>query len=97
MYMLKGDERYLVVIPYFHIYAFSVCMMTGLWVGALQIIHPRYDPDAVLASIKRVPPDLLPGRADRLRVALEPPAGSASSGSSTSAISTAAARPARSR
>jgi len=53
MYVLNGDERYLVVIPYFHIYAFSVCMMTGLWVGALQIIHPKYDPDAVLASIKQ--------------------------------------------
>ena len=51
MYLHSGEERYLVVIPYFHIYAFSVCMMVGLWIGALQIIHPKYDPDAVLASI----------------------------------------------
>ena len=60
MYVLNGDERYLVVIPYFHIYAFSVCMMTGLWVGALQIIHPKYDPDAVLASIKQFRPTYFP-------------------------------------
>src|SRR5262249_52542321 len=26
-YVVSGNERYLVVIPYFHIYAFSVCMM----------------------------------------------------------------------
>jgi long-chain acyl-CoA synthetase len=59
-YILGGDERYLVVIPYFHIYAFSVCMMTGLWVGALQIIHPKYDPEQVLASIKQFRPTYFP-------------------------------------
>src|SRR5262249_22463871 len=56
MYIMSGEERYLVVIPYFHHYAFSVCMMMGLWIGALQVIHPKYDPDAVLASIKQFRP-----------------------------------------
>jgi long-chain acyl-CoA synthetase len=60
MYVLSGEERYLVVIPYFHIYAFSVCMMMGLWIGALQVIHPKYDPDAVLASIKQFRPTYFP-------------------------------------
>ena len=60
MYVFGGEERYLVVIPYFHIYAFSVCMMTGLWTGALQIIHPKYDPDQVLASIKQFRPTYFP-------------------------------------
>ena len=59
-YIVGGEERYLVVIPYFHIYAFSVCMMTGLWVGALQIIHPKYDPEQVLASIKQFRPTSFP-------------------------------------
>jgi len=59
-YIFSGDERYLVVIPYFHIYAFSVCMMMGLWIGALQVIHPKYDPDAVLASIKQFRPTYFP-------------------------------------
>jgi len=59
-YVLGGTERYLVVIPYFHIYAFSVCMMVGLRVGALQIIHPKYDPDAVLASIRDLQPTYFP-------------------------------------
>ena len=59
-YILCGEERYLVVIPYFHIYAVSVCMMTGLWVGALQIIHPKYDPEQVLASIKQFRPTYFP-------------------------------------
>ncbi len=60
VYLYGGDERYLVVIPYFHIYAFSVCMMVGLWIGALQIIHPKYDPDAVLASIRKFRPTYFP-------------------------------------
>jgi long-chain acyl-CoA synthetase len=59
-YVLGGNERYLVVIPYFHIYAFSVCMMMGLWIGALQILHPKYDPDQVLDSIRRFRPTYFP-------------------------------------
>jgi long-chain acyl-CoA synthetase len=59
-YILGGSERYLVVIPYFHIYAFSVCMMVGLRVGALQIIHPKYEPEAVLASIRDFRPTYFP-------------------------------------
>jgi long-chain acyl-CoA synthetase len=59
-YAIGGSERYLVVIPYFHIYAFSVCMMVGLRIGALQIIHPKYDPDQVLASIRDFRPTYFP-------------------------------------
>jgi long-chain acyl-CoA synthetase len=59
-YILGGTERYLVVIPYFHIYAFAVCMMVGLRVGALQIIHPKYEPEAVLASIRDFRPTYFP-------------------------------------
>ena len=59
-YIYGGSERYLVVIPYFHIYAFSVCMMVGLRVGALQIIHPKYEPEAVLASIRDFRPTYFP-------------------------------------
>ena len=59
-YILNGNERYLVVIPYFHIYAFSVCMMVGLRVGALQIIHPKYDPEQVLNSIRDFRPTYFP-------------------------------------
>jgi long-chain acyl-CoA synthetase len=59
-YTLAGSERYLVVIPYFHIYAFSVCMMVGLRIGALQIIHPKYDPEQVLISIRDFRPTYFP-------------------------------------
>jgi long-chain acyl-CoA synthetase len=59
-YVFSGEERYLVVIPYFHIYAFSVCMMVALWIGAQQIIHPKYDPEQVLVSIRDLRPTYFP-------------------------------------
>jgi long-chain acyl-CoA synthetase len=59
-YVLNRSERYLVVIPYFHIYAFSVCMMMGIRVGALQVIHPKYDPEQVLAAIRDFRPTYFP-------------------------------------
>jgi long-chain acyl-CoA synthetase len=59
-YTINGCERYLVVIPYFHIYAFTVCMMVGLRIGALQIIHPKYDPEQVLASVRDFRPTYFP-------------------------------------
>jgi len=59
-YVLSRSERYLVVIPYFHIYAFTVCMMMGIRVGALQIIHPKYDPEQVLDAIRTLRPTYFP-------------------------------------
>src|SRR5262249_49209412 len=59
-HIFARNERYLVVIPYFHIYAFSVCMMTGIRIGALQIVHPKYDPEQVLASIRDFRPTYFP-------------------------------------
>lgn len=56
----RGEARYLLVIPYFHIYAFTVGMMMGLWNGALQVLIPRYDPDQVLAAIRDFRPTYFP-------------------------------------
>ncbi len=56
----RADSRYLLVIPYFHIYAFTVGMMCGVWVGALQIILPRYDVEQVLAAIRDFRPTYFP-------------------------------------
>jgi long-chain acyl-CoA synthetase len=56
----RGEARYLLVIPYFHIYAFTVGMMCGMWIGALQILIPRYDVDQVLAAIRDDRPTFFP-------------------------------------
>src|SRR5580765_7901461 len=56
----RGEARYLLVIPYFHIYAFTVGMMLGTWMGALQIIVPKYDVDLVLQALRDFRPTFFP-------------------------------------
>jgi long-chain acyl-CoA synthetase len=56
----RGEGRYLLVIPYFHIYAFTVGMMCGVWVGGLQIIIPKYDVEQVLSAIREFRPTYFP-------------------------------------
>src|SRR5262245_20824143 len=56
----RGEARYLLVIPYFHIYAFTVGMMKGIWVGALQVLIPKYDVDQVLAALREFRPTYFP-------------------------------------
>jgi long-chain acyl-CoA synthetase len=56
----RGDHRYVIVIPYFHIYAFTLGLMLGTWVGALQVLIPKYDPDLVLSAIRDYRPTFVP-------------------------------------
>ena len=56
----RGDERYLLVIPFFHIYGFTVGMMAGAWLGALQILIPKYDVEALLNAVRDHRPTYFP-------------------------------------
>jgi long-chain acyl-CoA synthetase len=56
----RGDDRCLLVIPYFHIYAFTVGMMCGTWIGAQQILMPKYDVEQVLAAMRDYRPTYFP-------------------------------------
>jgi long-chain acyl-CoA synthetase len=56
----RGEDAYLLVIPYFHIYGFTVGMMAGTWVGAQQVLIPKYDVDALLCAIRDYTPTYFP-------------------------------------
>jgi long-chain acyl-CoA synthetase len=56
----RGDSTYLLVVPYFHIYAFTVGMMKGVWVGARQVLLPKYDVEQVLGAIREYRPTYFP-------------------------------------
>ena len=56
----RGHDRFLLVIPYFHIYGLTVGMMRGLWQGARQILIPKYDVEAVLAALRDHQPTYFP-------------------------------------
>ncbi|MCM3872727.1 MAG: long-chain fatty acid--CoA ligase [Pyrinomonadaceae bacterium] len=56
----RGDDTYLMVIPYFHIYGFTVGMIAGAWRGAQQVLIPKYDVEAVLTAIRDYRPSYFP-------------------------------------
>ncbi|MFL6245957.1 MAG: long-chain-fatty-acid--CoA ligase [Thermoanaerobaculia bacterium] len=56
----RGEERYLLVIPFFHIYGFTVGLMAGAWLGAQQILIPKYDVDALLDAVRTYSPTYFP-------------------------------------
>jgi long-chain acyl-CoA synthetase len=55
-----GGETYLLVIPFFHIYGFTVGMMVGTWLGVQQVLIPKYDVEALLNAIRDYCPTYFP-------------------------------------
>ena len=49
--LVEGAERALVVLPLFHIYALTVNLLFGVRLGALMVLHTRFDFDAALQEI----------------------------------------------
>jgi long-chain acyl-CoA synthetase len=56
----RGTPCYVVVLPYFHIYAFTVCMMSSIWNAGKQLIFSKYDPEQVLSAIRDHRPTYFP-------------------------------------
>ncbi len=59
--LAEGAERMLVVLPLFHIYALSVCLLLGVRLGAHLVLHARFDPDAVIADLQDKRISIFPG------------------------------------
>ncbi|MFN7948620.1 MAG: long-chain fatty acid--CoA ligase [Blastocatellia bacterium] len=55
-----GNERYLMVIPYFHIYGQTVGILVGTWQGAMQIQIPKFDVNLLLEAIRKYQPTFFP-------------------------------------
>nr|WP_038243159.1 long-chain fatty acid--CoA ligase [Virgibacillus massiliensis] len=56
-----GMERYLSVIPLFHVYGMTSCMNLSIYTGAMNILLPKFDIEEVLQTIKDVQPTSFPG------------------------------------
>jgi long-chain acyl-CoA synthetase len=56
----RGEDCYLLVIPLFHIYGFTVGMLEGTWRGVQQVLIPKYDVEAVLTAIRDYRPTYFP-------------------------------------
>ncbi|HEX5706589.1 MAG TPA: long-chain fatty acid--CoA ligase [Pyrinomonadaceae bacterium] len=56
----RGEDTYLLVIPFFHIYGFTVGLVAGVWRGVQQVLIPKYDVDALLNAIRDYTPTYFP-------------------------------------
>lgn len=57
----RGNERFLLVLPFFHVYGLVVGAIFGVWCGALQILIPKFDVNLLLTAIARHQPTFFPG------------------------------------
>ncbi|MBI3468939.1 MAG: AMP-binding protein, partial [Planctomycetes bacterium] len=69
-----GEETVLAVLPFFHSYGLSACVMTGMAMAATLVLHHRFNSRAVLRLIERhrptffiAVPAMLAAMNDRLR------------------------------
>ncbi len=60
-FLEDGKERVLLVLPLFHIFALSSVMLATVMRGGELILHPRFEPEAVLKDIDKKRPTLFAG------------------------------------
>ena len=56
-----GAGKVLCVLPLFHIFALSAVMLSTFQTGAELVLHPRFDPDAVITDIEQRKITFFPG------------------------------------
>jgi long-chain acyl-CoA synthetase len=57
----EGQERFLGVIPFSHIYGLSAAMNAGIAVGATLILKAKFEAEDTLKTIKKYKPTVFPG------------------------------------
>jgi long-chain acyl-CoA synthetase len=90
-----GKERLLAVLPFFHVYGFTLGMMTAVLTAATMVLVPRFDVDEILDHIDAQRPTLFPGVPTMYRdIAMHPEAGQHDLRSIRACVSGGAALPA---
>jgi len=56
----RGEERFLAALPFFHVFAMTVVLLTGLEYGAEIIMMPRFDLKDCLKNIDKKKPTFFP-------------------------------------
>ncbi|MBF0482386.1 MAG: long-chain fatty acid--CoA ligase [Desulfovibrionaceae bacterium] len=57
----RRPERFLAVLPYFHIYGLTVCLNLPVAIGATILPVPKFEPAGLLALIAKRRPTIFPG------------------------------------
>jgi long-chain acyl-CoA synthetase len=57
----KGHEKFLTVMPFFHVYGLTTCLNLAVSVQGTIIAVPRYDPAGLVDIIEKEKPTIFPG------------------------------------
>ena len=57
----EGVERFLIVLPLFHIYALSAAMLMSVRLGASMVLHTRFDAEAIIKELAASKITVFPG------------------------------------
>ncbi len=57
----KSRERYLAVLPFFHVFGLTTILQLGIYTGGTLILLPRFEIDRVLKTIHTKKPTVFPG------------------------------------
>jgi len=55
----SGEETILAVIPFFHCYGLSTCLLSGVAMGATLVMHHRFRPASVVPLIEKHRPSVI--------------------------------------
>ncbi|WP_040207721.1 AMP-binding protein [Neobacillus jeddahensis] len=56
-----GEESVLGIVPFFHVYGMTVCMLLAIKMGGKMILLPKFDASTTLKTIHKQRPTLFPG------------------------------------
>jgi long-chain acyl-CoA synthetase len=57
----SGEECTLAVLPMFHVYGLTLCLLTTVLLAGRLVLLPRFDVDPLFAAVRTHRPTLLPG------------------------------------
>ena len=60
-YLRYGEERFLAILPFFHVFGMTVAMNLPLHMGCTAILVPRFEIDNFLKVLMKSKPTLFPG------------------------------------
>ena len=56
-----GKERFLSVLPFFHVFGMTVGLNLAIYTGYAMIVMPRFDADELIKTIRKKRPTMFPG------------------------------------
>jgi long-chain acyl-CoA synthetase len=59
--MQRGNETFLAVLPMFHVYGLTMCLIVNMLVGGTLVLIPTFDLGLVFAAIDKWKPTVFPG------------------------------------